>query len=761
MWSRLTAIAVLVAACVVVFGPVLGHEFVNWDDNVNIYENPYLSPVSGAQVARFWRGAYAGLYIPLTYTVWALVAAAQGAGHGARLSAGPFHAVNLLLHVLSALTVFALLARLLSAGRLEDTDVRGSGTAGRASRVPSGPERGGGKQRPGRRRREPVAAVQPGVRTAALAGALVFALHPVQVEAVAWVTGTKDVLSGLLSLVAVWQFIRLMTIDDRRGQLQAASLATAAFAMALLAKPAAVAVPLMAGALAGLVMGRTTGCPEPGRRGAVRAGDRGASASEGGHRAGRISRFLRRAVMNRQPSTVPLTVLLVWLALAGVWMAVTLKVQPPGEVEAPAALWARPAVALDALAFYLGKLVVPFRLGPDYGRTPAYVLGRAWGGLGSLVPCGLAGVLVVWCRRARGRENAQAARWTAAAAAVFALGLVPVLGLVPFAFQSFSTVSDRYLYLAMLGPAIGGGLLAARWSTGGARVALGAVLVACGVRSGLQLRHWRDTQTLFRHAIAVNPRSHKMFINMGNELRHQGRTRAALAHFSEAARVNPAFAEAYNNMGIVWADAGDLDKAVAQYSKALSLRPGYAEAHDNLGIALGRRGELTQAMRHFSEAIRINPSFAEAYHNLGVAAMNAGDSELAVAAYRHALALRPAYAEVHYNLANVLAGTGATAEAVRHYSEAIRAKPDYAAAHGNLAAVYDEHGQVAAALAHYSRAIAVDPGYVEAHYNMGLRFQEAGMTDQARSCFEQALRLRPDFAPARRALAELQAAQRR
>ncbi len=224
-WKKILPIITLVIITLAVFVPVIGHQFLAYDDSVDVYKNPYIQARSLDNLMHFWRYPYEGLYTPLTYTLYALAAWAPSL-----LTANPtevvipdprlFHSLNLLLHLLSALMVWRILVLLLRCRRLG-----GDGTDFNANSLP--------------------------LEWAACGGALLFAIHPIQVEPVAWVAGFKDVLFGLLALVAIWQYLR--HVDDK---MQPAAgrpshtrlhygLATAVFILALLAKPTAVVLPLI------------------------------------------------------------------------------------------------------------------------------------------------------------------------------------------------------------------------------------------------------------------------------------------------------------------------------------------------------------------------------------------------------------------------------------------------------------------------------------------------------------------------------------
>ncbi|MBN1675282.1 MAG: tetratricopeptide repeat protein [Kiritimatiellae bacterium] len=681
-WRGRLAGVILVGLTLAVFWPATGHDFINWDDNLNVYENPRFLPVTWAGVVQFWREAYYSLYIPLTYTAWAVQAklAALPPGTVSRTPFNPrvFHTTNLLLHVVNVLLVFSILRTV--AGL-------------RASRQ--------APQREAKATRSRfVQQSAPGTRPfwSAAGGALLFALHPLQVEPVSWVTGLKDVLSGTLMLAAIRLYLGFLARavralpDDRggaggegeRGWVRAvpafALPATVAFVMALAAKPTAVATPLIAAVLSGYVL---------------------YEAGKGIARRGWV------------PAAVCVTV---WLLLAGLWAGLTVRLQPASASGVRVDLAARPLVAADALAFYVGRLLAPIRLAPDYGRTPASVAGTSRAYLSLLFVCGV-GVLL-WLGRRR-----YPFAWLAAG--VWVAGLLPVLGLVPFAFQLYSTVADRYMYVAMLGPALAvAGLLSrARVQRGwglAARVAAILCLGGLGVAAGRQVRVWRDGPSLFEHALAVNPDSWVLNNNYGLVLAAAGRTDEAIARYRKSLQVYPRYEYAHNNLGLCLADKGQLDKAMAHYRQAVAINPAYADAHNNLGLALAGLGRPAEAVREYREALRIKPTFIDARNNLGVALVAQGRPEDAIREYRAVLRQAPSVVATHVNLGVALADTGRTEEAAASYSAAIRLFPDSFEAHFNLGNLLARQTRYAEAIPHFSAAARVRPDSEPARRNLAL-----------------------------------------
>ena len=522
----LIGILLVVAA---VYAQVLGFRFLPfWDDDTNIHRNPLYSPLAWGGVLQFWEGPFQQLYIPVTYTVWAGLVAVSRMIAGTSVTFGPigampFHAMNLAVHLLSTAMVFLIVRRMLP-------HLVPSRTAART------------------------------LLWASAGGALLFGLHPIQVEPVAWVSGLRDLLGGAFSLAAIALFLSVLERGEGRSfpflRYAAASLL---LLLAFGSKPGSVVTPLMA-----LICGTL---------------------------------ILR----SRKRPLAPLLWLLPWFAAAFLEVILTSRAQPAAELARTLVpLWARPLVACDALAFYLGKLVWPvdpWGLCADYGRSPnslleAGVLYWSW-----VVPVLLVAVLVC-VKRLR--------PWLVPVA-LLAAGVLPTLGLIPFNFQVVSTVSDRYLYLAMLGPALAFAMLLGRlpW-----RLSLvTAVLLVAGwmVLTLIQLPEWSSGERFFPATLGRNPTSWKSRHNYACTLDAQGKLPEALKEFSEAVRLRPSNAEAYNDMALTLLKLGRMEDSIRSFQQSLQIRA-TAGAARNLAAVLLMNGDPAQAVQVYRAAIQIDPS---------------------------------------------------------------------------------------------------------------------------------------------------------
>jgi tetratricopeptide (TPR) repeat protein len=367
--------------------------------------------------------------------------------------------------------------------------------------------------------------------------------------------------------------------------------------------------------------------------------------------------------------------------------------------------------ALVSYGHYLGKTFWPSRLAVFYPYPAAWPMWEVVGcGLLLLVSSGL--VLAT----ARSRP------WRLVGWSWFVGVLVPFIGLVQAGEQA---MADRFMYVPALGIFVAmiwglhGLAEGGRYQQIGLSVAGSAMIVLCLVLTRQQLGHWKDSETLFRHALEVTENNY-------------------LAH---------------NNLGIALVGKGQSDEAIRQYQDAIRLKPDYAIAHNNLGNALAKQGQTDEAIRQYQECLRLQPGDAEAHNNLGNTFLKKGRSDEAISQYQDAIRLKPDYAMAHNNLGTALAKQGQTDAAIGQYREALRLKPDYALAHNNLGNTLLKKGQIDEAIPHFQECLRLQPGDAEAHNNLGLALVEKGQLDEAIRQYQEAIRLKPDYALAQNNLA--------
>lgn len=508
--------------------------------------------------------------------------------------------------------------------------------------------------------------------------AALFALHPLHVESVAWVAERKDALSALLGLLSIAAYIAWV----RRPSAGRYALALLLLALGLLAKPMLVTLPFIFLLFDWWPLRRLS---------PVR---------------------LKALAIEKLP----------FLLLAVAAAAVTFAVQrSAGAVVATGSLPVsiRLGNALLATATYLAKSVWPVDLAVFYPMQlpiPSWKVAAATAVLGAISA-------LVWLRARRQPYLVTGWLWYLAM-------LVPVIGLVQVGDQA---MADRYTYLPSIGLSVmlafGASELAAGWRRGrlALSIAAAAVVLACAALTAQQLRHWRNSETLFNHALAVTEGNYVAHTNLAAVMLERGRAEDAVAHFEQAVSLRPDHAQAQINIriarGFLLAQRGDGAGAAAQYAAALEADPSNAMAHFNWGVLLVQQGDLSAGAEHYGEALRLAPDYAKAHNNLGL----------------------------------VRARQGRWDEALTHYRRALELAPYLAEAYGNLGIALETTGDRAGALAAYRSLVRMQPHEPKARYNLAALLADLGQTEQAEQQYRAALRLVPGWAPAEEGLAKLRA----
>lgn len=639
-WPMLVMLCIAVA---LVFGQVCRFDFVAWDDNLNVYANPYLHPVTAENILRFWRAPYYELYTPLMFTFWALLAALRSPTEPVpgvpNPSAALFHGVSLLLHLANTLLIWRLI-RLL----LERLQMR------RAAQGLASPDD---------------SRVSPGL--AAVIGAALFALHPQQVEPVVWVTGANNLLSALFTFVALLLYLEARTPGMRPARYPslAYGLATVSFVMALLAKPIAATTSLVA-----VILDWSTGP------------------------------VTQTAAERRKSLTIPA----IWLILGLLDSLVTRFSSSSNNANIYLPIPGRPIIAGASLAFYLEKLAVPLGLVADYTRLPSLILG-SWWGYADTIGVLVLGVLL-W------RFGGHIIR---TAILVWLAALLPVIGFVPFYLHRWSTVGDRYEYVALLGPALAIAYFARFATTPSPRIRRGiGVLYVClavgwAALSARQAATWSATIPMLSQTLSVNPRSFVAWIKLGTERENAGDPDGAIDAIREGIRLKPDYPLAYFNLGSLLARRGQIDEGIEQLRMATRLEPTEPDGHSNLALSLEQKGMFAEAASELEEVLRLNPNYPGAADALaqarqlaasgsttplklpppeqdsdaapenerGVALCRSGDFTGAIPAFRHAIHARPDFAAAFCNLGAAYASLGQYREAARAYRSAILRRPSW------------------------------------------------------------------------------------
>jgi Flp pilus assembly protein TadD len=577
------AAAALVLLVAGVFAPVRHHDFVDYDDPEFVVDNPHVAGgLSRASVRWAFAHAYEATGGPLTWLSHMLDVELFA------MTPGPHHVVNAILHALNTVLLLIVLWRM-------------------------------------------TGAVVPGALAAAL-----FAVHPLHVESVAWVSERKDVLSTTWWLLATAAYVSYA----RRGGARRYVAVVALFVLGLLAKPVVAVAPFTWLLFDAWPLHRVAS-------------------------AGSTWTRWRPLVVEKLP----------FVLLGIVAMALTVAAQREiGAVTNAAALdWRfRIANALVSYVTYLWKSAWPTDLAVFY-PYPAHI--PAWN-VGIAAAAMLALSALAW--RTRRTRPYVATGW------LWYVGtLVPMIGLVQVGSHARA---DRFTYVPLIGIFVAAAWSLAAFARGGrarqrlAMTAAVAAIAACAVVARAQVGTWRTSETLWQQARTATGSNFRAEAGLAEVARRRGDLDAAITHYQEAVRLAPDAADFPVNLGLLLADRHRFAEAAGAFERAVALRPADAESHNNLGAMLARQGRMRAAAAHYRRALEISPGYALARRNLGLALAADGDVDAGIRECLEALRLSPNEAQWHYEVGVMLATVGRRADAVGHWREAVRIAPQHAAA---------------------------------------------------------------------------------
>ena len=500
----------------------------------------------------------------------------------------------------------------------------------------------------------------------------IFALHPVQVESVAWITEQKNTLSAVFYLLAALTYLHF---DRTRGPVSYAG-AAALFVAALMSKT-------ITGTLPGALL---------------------------------VIFWWQRGRLSWKRDVLPLApffLLGAGFGLLTAWWE--LRINRCTGPDFDFTFVQRLLIAGRTAWFCFWKLIWPAQLTFIYPRWQ--IDARApWQ---YVFPLGAAAVLfLAWAVRRRSRAPL-------AGLLYFGGTLFPVLGFLNLYTFRYSFVADHYQYLACLGVIVLGssaaavllGRMAPRLRPAGYAAGL-VLLAALAVLSWRQSRIYAGGESLYAATIEGNPDCWLAYNNLGMLLAERGQGDAALACYQKASKIKPDYAEPHVNIGRVLAGRGKIDEAIAEYRQAIAIDRDSAEAHFNLGVAFASREHFDDAIAEYREALDIRPAYADALYNLGLVFAQRGQLDDAIAEYRLALEFNPESVETHTNLGNVFAGRRQATEALGEYGAALAVNPLSAEAHNNSGAVLLGLGRLDDAIKHFRQALAINPNYADARNNL-------------------------------------------
>lgn len=489
-----------------------------------------------------------------------------------------------------------------------------------------------------------------GARWRSTAVAALFAVHPLHVESVAWIAERKDVLSATFWLLAMI----IYSWYARRPGIGRYLLLTALFVLGLMTKPMLITLPFIL-----LLMDFW-----PLRRWNLQAGKNDFPGLM------RLHRFPPQLLYEKIPLFL----------LSAASSVVTVTAQRSGGAIKSMEIFPvgmRIQNAVISYVLYIYKMIWPQKMAVFYpyptGGTPWWMTSGA----------GLILVLVT----AAAIRDANKRPYLFTGWFWYLLTLLPVIGLVQVGMQA---MADRYTYIPLIGlfTVISWGAYhqAKRWKHGTrvVTIAILVVLIVLSLAAAKQVRYWRNSTDLFRHALEVTEENFTAHNNLGIVLARQGEYEEAIYHYKEAIRIKPDDFQAHNNLGGALDKQGDHISAIRHYLESLRINPDDPVTHYNLGLSLLDTGNYADAASHLDEALRKRPGFAEAFFARGLAAVRQHNDTEGIFFYRRALEHRPGYPEAWHNLGSALARQGRYNEAGQCYKTALKFRPDYPMARKNL-----------------------------------------------------------------------------
>jgi tetratricopeptide (TPR) repeat protein len=610
---------------ILVFLPSLRNGFVNWDDDRYLTNNTAVQHISPANIGKIFSSFLVDdyTYEPLT------VLSYSPEYHFFKLNPGVYHATNLVLYLFNCLLVFWLIYIL-----------------SRSMAV-------------------------------AVMTALLFGIHPLHVESVAWIAGRKDILCGLFFLSAMIAYVYHLR-QTRLSKPYYFSLIF--FVLSLLAKAMAITLPFVL--------------------------------------------FLLDYFVDRKDKKISFANKIPFFMLSLIFGGIAVFARFSSMNSGAAIHHLHSLSYLDKflnanfiISFYLIKLLIPIKLSSFYPYQLSLI--KPWPIIFMIAPIfSMISGLTIFIFKKTSKK-------TVFSALFFLIMILPVLQFVQ---TGLAMVADRYMYLPSLGIfyGISEGIFwfytrSKRYESKSMLIFFSILLISIGCALGAltwkRCGVWKDSSTLWGDVLNNDPNSAVAYNGLGEFFVEKGKQTEAVALFSKAIEIDPDFFEAYNHRGNVYVRRGSLDQALLDFSKALEIKPNYADAYNNKGDVYARRGNLDQALLDYSKAIGIKPECVEAYSNRGNAYVSRGNFDQAILDFNKAIEINPDYAEVYNNRGIVYARRGSLDRAILDYNKAIEIKFDYAEAYNNRGNAYSRRGNLDRAILDYNRAIEINPIYARAYYN--------------------------------------------
>jgi len=633
----------LVAATLAAYEPIRHNGFVSYDDPQYITENANIKTgITWQSLGRSFTEPHYFMWHPLTTLShkldWRLFGP-NPLGH---------HLVNVMFHIVNALLLFWILTNI-------------TGTTWPSAFV-----------------------------------AAVFALHPLQVESVAWASERKTVLSGLFWFLTIAVYIWF----TKRPSLKRYIFLFLVYGLCIMTKPVVVTLPLVLILLDYWPL----------------------------ERAGKVSSG--RLVAEK----IPL------LILSAILSVITFAAQHKGGAVVALgkiSLGDRIGNMFTSYISYIGETIWPTELAVIYPyRSTSF-------SDASTVGCIILFVLMLFLSIYIGRQRKYlAVGW------LWYIGiLVPVIGLIQSGSQA---MANRYMYIPILGL-----LIIVAWGVKDlisnkrnlqivAAISAGAVLTTALILTRTQVRYWQDSLTLFEHTLRVTENNQIAENSYGCALFDLGRENEAILHLNKALKINPLSKDTRCNLGKVFLKEGKLNEAIACFNEVAKQDENHAEAHYNLGVAFGRQKRYDEAIQHFNKVLKIDPHYPDAYKKIGLALYESGRNDEAIALFNGILQKNEGSAEAHYNLAVALVRQKKFDEAIEHLAKALKIDPNYPDARNRMGLAMLATDRFDEAIENFKKALQTNTRQAEVYANLGSTYHQLGEYEQAISNWTRAVELDPN-----------------
>jgi protein O-mannosyl-transferase len=648
--------ATIVMSTLVAYEPIRHNGFVNYDDDKYITKNPDVTGgITRQSLEQVFTKPHIYMWHPLTIISHMLDYEFFG------LNPTGHHLVSVLIHIVNALLLFWILNNL------------------------------------------------TGVIWLSAFVAAVFALHPLQVESVAWAAERKTVLSGLFWLLTMVTYIHYVK-QPRLGRYLMVLLV---FGLCIMTKPVVVTLPFALLLLDYWPLDR------------VRWGPSFAEATEGRQKAS-VKLLIIEKIPLLAMSAILAVITINWQHLGGVIQ--TLEKEPMGY---------RIANMFLSYIRYIGKMIWPSRLAVFYPHPQLDVSDT------KVLICAILLILLTGICIYTGRRR----KYVAVGWLWFVVTLIPMIGLVQSGEQA---MANRYMYISMLGLLIiiacaAKDFIASRPRVKIAAIILGLAAISCFiVLTRMQVRHWQNSITLYEYALKVTQNNALAENNYGSALFEAGRFDEAMLHLNNSIRIQPIFFHAHYNLGKVFLIQGKTSEAITCFNDALRQNGGSAQAHYDLGIALGMQGKYSDAIKCFEKALSLDSNYPDARYKMGLALMATNRPNEAIACFNELINRKHGTAEVYYNLAIALGMQNKYEEAIKQLSKTLEMEPGYPDAHNRMGIALMAIGKPDEAIKYFDKALRINKDTSEVYGNLGTAYMRMGKYGPGIYNFNKAVEQKPD-----------------